>query len=96
MIGTFEREKDESQIKCRVSKNALTAKLKNNKQLNNSAPNITQNRYQYNTSTNPDPNKQMNISQLHNNKSTQNESPTTNRYTVQGPLIKNKNYTKIQ
>ena len=89
MIDIFDRKNDESQIKCHVSKNASTAKLIDNKPPNNSAPNLTQNRYQYNPSTNLDPTKQMHISQLHNNKSTQIGSPTSNRYTVQGPLIKN-------
>ena len=70
MIDIFDRKKDQSQIKCHVSKNASTAKLIDNKPPNNSAPNLTQNRHQYNPSTNPDPDKQMHISQLHNKKST--------------------------
>ena len=37
MIGIFEREKDESRIKRRVSKNASTLNLIDNKQTNNSA-----------------------------------------------------------
>lgn len=45
MIDIFDRKKDQSQIKCHVSKNASTAKLIDNKPPNNSAPNLTQNRH---------------------------------------------------
>ena len=70
MIGISDRKKDKLQIKCHVSKNESTAKPTDNKQLNNSAPNLTQTRHQYNPSTNPDSDTPMFSSKFHNNKST--------------------------
>ena len=95
MKDMFKSEKDESQPKYSALKDASIEKPIDNSQPNNNTPNLIQNINQYTTSINSDPDQRTHISQLNNIRSTQNETPTSNQPTVQGPLTKKiKTYEK--
>ena len=83
----YASEKDELQSKHSVLKDVTTIKPIDNNLPNNSAPNPIQNTTQPNTRITMDLDNQMHVSQIYNNKCTQNETPSPNQSTVKELLI---------